>query len=220
MTTGIMTVVQCWDDGVASDRRLTELLRRNGARATFNLNAGLHQSERSFGWEYAGTRVDRLGLNEIREVYEGFTIANHSLTHPHLETLSSVELRHEIGDGRKRLQDLFGQEVSGFVYPFGTWNDAVIDAVREAGHVYARTAESVLHLFPPVDPMLFHPSCHFGAEDFQERYEQARSGGVFYFWGHSYELISESMWEALEARLVSIRQDANARWGVVADLFA
>ena len=37
-----MTVVQCWDDGVTTDARLIEILRKHKARATFNLNAGAH----------------------------------------------------------------------------------------------------------------------------------------------------------------------------------
>jgi hypothetical protein len=35
-------IVQCWDDGVEDDIRLCALLRSLGAKATFNLNAGLH----------------------------------------------------------------------------------------------------------------------------------------------------------------------------------
>ena len=38
----MLKVVQCWDDGVINDIRLTDLLRRWGAKATFNLNPGLH----------------------------------------------------------------------------------------------------------------------------------------------------------------------------------
>ena len=41
-----MKLVRCWDDGVTTDVRLAGLLRRHGARAPFNLNAGLHGRER------------------------------------------------------------------------------------------------------------------------------------------------------------------------------
>jgi len=41
-----MKIVQCWDDGVNDDIRLTELLRRHCAKATFNLNPGTHKAER------------------------------------------------------------------------------------------------------------------------------------------------------------------------------
>ena len=50
MATGSLTVVQCWDDGVTADVRLTDILRRHDAKATFNLNAGLHEARRTPGW--------------------------------------------------------------------------------------------------------------------------------------------------------------------------
>ena len=75
-------LVQCWDDGVSTDARLVDVLRRHGAKASFNLNAGLHAPRRTLGWVHRGTDVWRLGWDEMRAVYEGFTIANHNLTHP------------------------------------------------------------------------------------------------------------------------------------------
>ena len=217
----VMTVVQCWDDGVTNDARLTEILRRHGAKATFNLNAGLHQANRiPDAWTYQGTEVGRLGWDEMKAVYAGFTIANHSLTHPHLEQLPLAEARREIMEGRDRLQQFFGQPVLGFAYPYGTYNEAVMGLLREAGHVYARTVGNVEQPFPPQDPMAFHPNCHFLADDFWARYETARAGGVFYFWGHSYELTTASMWAEFEAKIARITADPAARWGELAELFA
>ena len=185
MTQGSLTVIQCWDDGVATDARLTDILRRYGARASFNLNAGLHGQVRSFGWIHGSTEVYRLGWNEMRAVYDGFTIANHSLTHPHLDQISIEDARREIEEGRDRLQQFFGQPVLGFAYPFGTYNDAVMSLVRDAGHVYARTVREVDCPFPPKNAMAFHPCCRFLAPDFWSRYEKSKEHGVFYFWGQS-----------------------------------
>lgn len=41
----MLKVVQCWDDGVYTDLRLTELLRKYNAKATFNLNPGFLADE-------------------------------------------------------------------------------------------------------------------------------------------------------------------------------
>ena len=215
----ILTVVQCWDDGVTSDIRLTEILRRNGAKATFNLNAGLHANGHDRGWRYKGTEVRRLGWNEMREVYRPFSIANHSLTHPHLETLSLPDAKREIEEGRDRLEQFFARTVRGFAYPFGTYNEDIKKLVRDAGHLYARTVVDVDAPFPPVDAMAFHPSCHFLSPDFWSRYDAAKHHGVFYFWGHSYELISDTMWQTFEESIGRISRDPDARWGNVTDLF-
>jgi peptidoglycan/xylan/chitin deacetylase (PgdA/CDA1 family) len=214
-----MTVVQCWDDGVTADVRLIGILRKHHSKATFNLNAGVHEAKRKPGWIYRDTEVGRLGFDEMRELYEGFTIANHTLTHPHLEKLEMEEVRRQIVEGRERLQQFFGQDVRGFAYPYGTFNEAVMEAVREAGHVYARTTSNVAHPCPPENAMAFHSCCHFRAPDLWERYEKARAGGVFYFWGHSYEMITETMWTDFEAMIERISADPQAQWGDVVDLF-
>jgi peptidoglycan/xylan/chitin deacetylase (PgdA/CDA1 family) len=208
-----MKVLQSWDDGVVDDVRLAELLRRHGARATFNLNPGLHQPGRSFGWRYGDKDVWRLGRDELVDVYAGFEIANHSLTHPNLPELSPEALDWEIRESRRRLQDWFRQPVRGFCYPFGGFNPAVKAAIRAAGHVYARTVAYAEPLFPPADPLELGVSCHFTDPDFWIRYEHAKAaGGVFLFWGHSYELINEAMWADLEHKIAGIGADPAAEW--------
>jgi hypothetical protein len=155
----------------------------------------------------------------MKEVYQGFTIANHSLTHPRLELMESVAARREITEGRDRLQQFFGQAVSGFAYPFGSYNEDIMQLVRESGHAYARTTASVSHPFPPEDTMQFHPCCHFLAPDLWSRYEMAKPCGVFYLWGHSYEMITDLMWTAFEENIERISADPGSCWGEVADLF-
>lgn len=214
-----MKLMQCWDDGVTTDVRLVSILRRHGARATFNLNAGLHARERQLGWCHQGTEVWRLGHSELRGVYDGFTVANHTLTHPHLEDLPLEAARAEIRDGRTRLQDLFDQPVDGFVYPFGTFDDGVKQAVREAGHVYARTTRDAKAGVETFDAMVAAPSCHFMAPDFWQRFDRARSTGFFWFWGHSYELVDEEMWTTFEDSLARLCAEPGAQWCDPVDLF-
>lgn len=220
MEDGPMTVVQCWDDGVTTDARVAEICRRHSARATFNLNAGRHETRRKPGWKYKDTDVGFLGWDEMRDVYAGFTIANHSLTHPDLAKIPAADARREIVEGRERLRQFFGQPVLGFAYPFGTYNETVMGLLREAGHVYARTVKNVESPFPPADAMAFHPCCHFLAPDFWDRYEKARPGGVFYFWGHSYEIVTDTMWTAFEDQIARISADPRSRWGELVNLFA
>ncbi|MBK8508018.1 MAG: polysaccharide deacetylase family protein [Candidatus Competibacteraceae bacterium] len=216
-----MKVAQSWDDGVVDDARLTELLRRHGATGTFNLNPGLHQRQRSYSWTYGHKEVWRLGQAELSAVYAGFEIANHSTNHPNLPDLSPAELAREIGDSRRLLQEWFQQPVRGFCYPFGTFNAAVKDAVRAAGHGYARTVTERDLVMPPADPLELGVSCRFADPAFWSRYEQAKAnGGVFLFWGHSYELVDESMWADLESKIASISADPAAEWTNLESWFA
>lgn len=214
-------VAQSWDDGVMDDIRLTELLRRYWATATFNLNPGLHQPGRSFSWHHGDKEVWRLGRDELQTVYAGFEIANHSLTHPNLPDLPPEALDWEIRESRQRLQDWFQQSVLGFCYPFGGFNPAVKEAIRVAGHCYARTVTEVDPLFPPADPMELGVSCRFSDQSFWTRYERVRAAdGVFLFWGHGYELTSETMWADLEDKIARIGADPVAEWVNIETLFA
>ncbi|MEI2783538.1 MAG: polysaccharide deacetylase family protein [Candidatus Competibacter sp.] len=215
-----MRVVQSWDDGVVEDIRLTELLRRHGATATFNLNPGLHRPQRSFGWNYGDREVWRLGRDELVSVYAGFEIANHSLTHPNLPDLSPVDLEREVAESRRILQDWFQRPIRGFCYPFGGCNSAVKEAVRAAGHAYARTVNYREPVFPPADPFEFGVSCRFAEPAFWALYERAKArDGVFCFWGHSYELIDDAMWAELEHKIAGISADPSARWVNLESLF-
>ena len=118
-----MRVVQCWDDGHENDIPLCDVLRRHGAKASFNLNAS--------NMEQPGK-----ALPKKPDVFDGFTVANHSLTHPHLEQMTIEAARADIIDGRKRLQDRFGTPVLGFAYPFGTYTPAVMELLRLKGEYY------------------------------------------------------------------------------------
>jgi len=217
-----MKIVQCWDDGVEDDIRLCELLRSVGAPATFNLNAGLHEEKRGGSWLFRGEKeVRKLAKKELTGVYEGFEIANHTLSHPSADMITPDEWKQEVLEGRARLEDLFGHRVAGFAYPFGHCPPHAVEIVREAGHLYGRTCAKATPSFPPSDPMLLAADCHFLNPSFWELYEQAKSASslAFYFWGHSYELCSEDDWKNFEKKLRRIQSDPDAEWGSLSALF-
>lgn len=216
-----MKVAQCWDDGVLDDIQLTEILRRHGAKASFNLNLGLHKPERYSDWKFRGEKeVWKLAKGELRGVYAGFTIANHSLTHPMLDQIPIQQAAEDIRVGRLELEQWFGVAVSGFAYPYGSYNQAVKDAIRAAGHVYARTVQNVEPVWPVQDAMEFHPSRHFMAEDFWAAFERAKAvDGVFYFWGHSYEIVTEQEWAEMDRKIARLANDPAVEWVDLPSLF-
>ena len=217
-----MKIVQCWDDGVEDDIRLCELLRSFGAQATFNLNTGLHGTDRGSAWLFRGEKeVRKLAKSELVSVYEGFEIANHTLTHLSADKIDPAEWKREVLEGRARLEDLFGRRIAGFAYPFGHCPPHAVETVREAGHLYARTCANATPWFPPTDPMLLAADCYFLIPHFWERYALAKSSGApaFYFWGHSYELCSEDDWKSFEEKLRRLDSDPDAEWGSLSGMF-
>jgi len=216
----MIKVLQTWDDGVCDDVRLIDVLRCHGAKATFCLNPGLYQNERSFGWIYEGREVWRLSIGELREVYKGFEICSHSMSHPRLTDVSCEQLRWELDASREILENIFQKPVFGFAYPFNDYNDVVIDAVRSAGYIWARGGGQEGDCFPPANPYTFRPHCRFDDDDFMGKYECAKqTSEVFFFWGHSYQLINDAMWERFENLIRQISFDPDVQWTFVSDLF-
>jgi peptidoglycan/xylan/chitin deacetylase (PgdA/CDA1 family) len=217
-----MKIVQCWDDGVLDDLRVMDILRAHGAKASFNLNPATQPETRQLSWKFRGEKdVWKLAKTELKDAYAGFTIANHSASHPHLSQIAPENALKNIREGRDELEQIFGVPVTGFAYPFGDYNEAVMDMLREVGHIYGRTCVNVADCFPPDDAMAFHPNCHFLAADFWQKYEDEKTrDGVFYFWGHSYELVTEQDWQNFEAQIARIAGDEQAVWTDLPELFA
>ena len=206
-------VIQSWDDGIVDDIRLADICRKHRAKASFNLNPGLHGSKRGDGWKFGEKDVMRLARNELEQVYRGFEIANHTMTHPHLTSLSPDRFETEIRDARKILQDWFGQAIDGFCYPYGTCTGEAQKVVEATGHVFARHSENLGMIAASPSFRLIKPHGHFTTPDFWSLYELAKKGdGYFFFWGHSYEMVSEKMWQEYDSALKKISDDPDAVW--------
>jgi len=209
----MLCVIQSWDDGVVDDVRLADILRKHKARAAFNLNPGLHESARGHGWKYGNKEVLRLSRDELASTYAGFEIANHTMTHPDLCRIEGAQLVMEIVDARKMLQDWFGQPVEGFCYPYGRASAESQKLIEDAGHRFARHAAELKEVEPSTSFSLIRPHCHFTDPAFHGHFEQALKNGLyFFFWGHSYEMTSEKMWNDFDLAMEKISREPSVRW--------
>ena len=59
------------------------------------------------------------------------TIAAHTVSHPSLPTLSDEEIRKELSDGKKKIEDYIKKPVKHFAYPFGNCDDRVTRLTME-----------------------------------------------------------------------------------------
>lgn len=69
--------------------------------------------------------------------------------------------------------------------------------------------------------MLMPTDCHFAATDFWERFENAKAAkaAVFYFWGHSYEMLDETDWQSFSDNLDRLNADPDTEWAELPELF-
>jgi peptidoglycan/xylan/chitin deacetylase (PgdA/CDA1 family) len=214
-----MKVIQRWDDGLLDDIRLVEIFRHYGAKATFCLNPGLYKQERSLGWMHGDKEVWRLSLNELGHVYKGFDIASHSMTHPCLTDLPIDRLWWEINESKTMLESIFNRAVSGFCYPFNAYNNIIKEEVRSAGYVWARGGADTGNIISLDDLFDLRPSCHFLSENFLKIFHQARDqNGIFFFWGHSYELMTENMWNKFRKTIEMMATDPEIEWCNISEL--
>lgn len=195
-------VTLSYDDGIAQDERLIELLDRYGLRATFNLNFGLQHSTNTF--MKSGITVRHLSLSECVRVYANHEVAGHTNTHPHLERLDAQGIREEIVRCHDGLQQCFGRQVLGMAYPFGTYNDLVVEIAQEEGVRYARTCVETEGFDFPADLMRLASTCKHAnpklltlAENFVAL--KPAKPQLFYLWGHSYEFDEDDNWDLMEA---------------------
>lgn len=188
-----------YDDGVLQDRRLIDIFKSHRMKATFNLNSGL------LGRHYMHRGVDHSHFepNEIKEVYGGYEVAGHSLTHPDLTALTDSELICELGEDKTALERLCGRDVVGFAYPGGKYNDRVTNMLGRLGFKYARVVEESENFELPECLLRWKGTCrHTNPRLFElaERFleEQREEPMLFCLWGHSYEFDMHGDWERME----------------------
>ena len=76
----------------------------------------------------------------------GHEIGCHTVTHPDLTAVPLARAKAEIIDCRTALQRLLpGRTIRTFSYPYGTYNDAVINMVRQAGFETASSSDDGLN---------------------------------------------------------------------------
>ena len=109
------------------------------------------------GWEYATTiplldMLDRYGvkatfflraywvrdnLTLAKEILKrGHSIQNHSLTHPHMKTMTESEIRNEFVQSTKIFKDYLGITPNLFRPPFGEYDTRVLKIAGEQGYKY------------------------------------------------------------------------------------
>lgn len=136
------TAVITFDDGYADNLAACEELQRRGMRATWFIVAGsVGQPPR---WPDDGRPAGRLlNTDELREMQEnGMEIGSHTVNHVRLTGLDDVSLMQELTHSKAMLEDMLGNPVGSFAYPYGDWDARCVQAAQQAGYAAACTTEA------------------------------------------------------------------------------
>lgn len=204
-----------YDDGVTQDRRLVELFNRYHLKGTFNLNSGIMSGASS--WMEKDVEIHRLNAKGMPEIYTGHEIAVHCLTHADLTRCDEDTIRNEIILDKENLERMFYCEIEGMAYPYGNYNNQIVEILKECGIKYARGVRSKSKVATPEQLLTLRPTMHHMDEHAFEIIENFLSldetklekPQMLYIWGHSYEFDVRNNWDRIEkiCELVSGKSD-------------
>jgi peptidoglycan/xylan/chitin deacetylase (PgdA/CDA1 family) len=125
-----------FDDGYADFvTHVMPALARYGCTATVFVVAGALGGTNT--WDEPGPRKRLMSAGEVRRAAAaGVEIGSHSLNHRRLTGVDDAALGGEVHRSRTILQELTGQEVAGFCYPYGDVGPREVAAVEAAGYGY------------------------------------------------------------------------------------
>lgn len=85
----------------------------------------------NLGW----IRFKHLTWDHIRELSDqGFEIGSHSVNHPDLTRIKEKDIYRELDYSKKEIEDKVGKPVRYISFPFGRYNQRVIDFCQQTGY--------------------------------------------------------------------------------------
>ncbi|WP_329742378.1 polysaccharide deacetylase family protein [Dyella sp. A6] len=129
------------DDGYADNLDAAlPVLQRYRFSATCYVVSGALGQHNTWDADKLSVRKPMMTPTQMRAWHAGgMEVGAHTRTHPHLTQLQPSRMQDEIGGCKADLENLLGQPVSQFCYPYGDMNEHVAEAARAAGFDAATT---------------------------------------------------------------------------------
>ena len=195
-----------YDDGCYDDIKLIDLMSSLSLKGTFNIGSGLFRPE---GTEPQGP-WPRLTVSEA-ETYkrDGIEVAVHGITHRDFTKITGPELIYEIMSDKKIIEEMFGGVIRGAAYPYGSFDDRSVAALKSCGIKYCRTVWSDYSMNMPTDWLRLRPTAHHGDPKLPELVETflnetPRDLKMLYIWGHTPEFRRDNNFGMMEDMLKKI----------------
>lgn len=197
-------VTLSYDDGVVADKRLMEIMKKNGLKGTFNISYGCFTREENI--PNREKIPGRLSYNEAKALYvdDDFEIACHGYNHPHLAMCDTAVACGQVLNDRIALEEMFGKPIHGMAYPFGSVNDDVAEICRLCGIWYSRVVKCKDDFGLPNDWLRLTPTSHHNNPKLMEMADNfinlkpTFAPRMFFLWGHSYEFDRNDNWNVIE----------------------
>lgn len=123
------SILISFDDGYEGIYKYAapELIKRNMHATFFIFKEGINKS--LTGYPYVtDQQLKELAANPL------FSIESHTMSHPDLSKNSKVEIKQELEDSKKFIEQYTGKQSRVIAYPYGHYNSDVLQAAKEAGY--------------------------------------------------------------------------------------
>jgi len=130
------TIALTFDDGYKDNlEEAIPVIEQFGFNATFFITTSLLGSIKKKRiwqiWKY-------LSLDDIRYMHSrGHDVGSHAIHHCNLKKLKKNEADLELCRSKEILSEAINDEVSGFSFPYGLYNNNLLDVVKNAGYQFA-----------------------------------------------------------------------------------
>ena len=128
-----------FDDGYRNVyRNAMPILLENGFTATNYFVVNQLGGGNAWDYDKGIAHSDLMSTEEMRDwARNGMEAGSHTLDHPYLPKLADAEAREQVAASRDALQQLLGESVTAFCYPYGGEDARLRGMVRAAGYTNA-----------------------------------------------------------------------------------
>jgi len=171
-----------FDDGYQNNLiNASPILKKYNFSATCYLVSQKIGSSNTWDLEHKITQRPLMTDNEINEwINSGMDIGAHSQSHSNLLNLTKQELEDEIFKCKSDLESKFNISVTDFCYPFGKFDDSIVDLTKKAGYETATSMKrgraklnSNIYKLPRI-PITHHTLIHLFITKIVTGYEDKR----------------------------------------------
>lgn len=185
----MILLASMWDDGLVSDLRLIDILRKLNITASFAISPSKHKKNRITN-DNRGNYGTLVSFSELKE-FSDFEVCNHGNNHLDFSKINYDQTFSEIVDGKKILEDYYQKNINGFCYPYGVYSKNALSILKNQKINFARITNCRNNI---KDNLLLNPTHKWNKIDLNniENYKK------IIFWGHTYELETQNDWNKIK----------------------
>ncbi len=124
-------VVLTFDDGLIGNYiNALPILKKYNFCGNFFVTTGAIGTSRFMTWKHLETLID-----------EGMYVQSHTVSHSSLEIQTSEQIRYELGESKRCLENKLGIKINGISFPHGSYNRNVMSIAVEEGYETILTSD-------------------------------------------------------------------------------